>query len=52
LADATLHHAGIRALLPQLVPLAGFAIVLPIVGVLSFRLLERPVRVRGELDLY
>ncbi len=51
LADATLHHAGIHALLPQLVPLAGFAVVLPIVGVLSFRLLERLVRVRGELDL-
>jgi len=40
------------ALLPQLVPLTGFAIVLPIVGIITFRWLERVVRARGELDLY
>ena len=52
LADASLGRAGIRELAPQLLPLAGFALVLPVVGVLTFRWLERLVRERGELDLY
>lgn len=52
LADAALNGAGIRDLAPQLLPLAGFAIVLPIAGVRAFAWLERLVRVRGELDLY
>jgi ABC-2 type transport system permease protein len=52
LADASLTHAGVAALAPQLVPLAGFALVLPAVGVLAFRRIERLVRERGELDLY
>ncbi len=52
LADAALHHAGFRALAPQLLPLAGFALVLPIVGIQTFAFLERLVRERGELDLY
>ena len=52
LADAALGHAGVRELAPQLLPLAGFALVLPVVGVLTFRWLERLVRERGELDLY
>jgi ABC-2 type transport system permease protein len=52
LADAALDHAGVADLAPQLLPLAGFALVLPVAGVLVFRWLERLVRVRGELDLY
>jgi ABC-2 type transport system permease protein len=52
LADATLYHAGIRDLAPQLLPLAGFAVVLPIIGISTFGRLERLVRRRGELDLY
>ena len=52
LADAALHGAGVGALAPNLVPLAGFAIVMPILGVLAFNWIERAVRVRGELDLY
>jgi ABC-2 type transport system permease protein len=52
LADATLHHAGIVALAPQLLPLAGFAVGLPLLGSLAFRWIERAVRVRGDLDLY
>lgn len=52
LADAALHGAGIRALLPQLGPLAGFALVLPLAGTLAFGWIERLVRERGELDLY
>ena len=52
LADAALDHAGIADLAPNLLPLAGFALVLPCAGALAFRLLERLVRERGELDLY
>lgn len=52
LADAALYGAGIRALAPQLLPLAGFALALPAAGVLAFAWLERLVRERGELDLY
>lgn len=52
LADASLRHASIRELAPDLIPLAGFAVTLPVLGWLAFRWLERLVRVRGELDLY
>lgn len=52
LADAALYDTGIRDLAPQLLPLAGFAVALPLAGVLTFGWLERLVRVRGELDLY
>ena len=52
LADAALHGAGIGALAPNLVPLAGFALIMPILGVLAFNWIVRVVRVRGELDLY
>jgi hypothetical protein len=33
-------------------PLAGFALVSPIVGILAFNSLEHLVRRRGEIDLY
>lgn len=52
LADTSLHHASIRDVAPDLVPLAGFAVALPMLGVLTFGWMERLVRVRGELDLY
>jgi ABC-2 type transport system permease protein len=52
LTRATLHHAGITDLAPQLIPLAGFAVTLPIVGILTFGWIERKVRRRGDLDLY
>ncbi len=52
LADAALHDAGIGALSSQLLPLAGFAVLMPILGVLAFNWIVRVVRVRGELDLY
>jgi len=52
LADAILYHKSIADLAPQLLPLAGFALVLPFAGAFAFRLLERLVRERGELDLY
>ena len=52
LADAALHGASIGALGAQLLPLAGFAVALPIIGTYAFGWIERAVRVRGELDLY
>ncbi len=52
LADAMLYGRSVLELAPQLVPLAGFAVVLPLAGMLAFRWLEVLVRRRGELDLY
>lgn len=52
LVDATLHDAGLVDVSSQLVPLAAFAVALPIAGVHALRWIERMVRVRGELDLY
>ncbi len=52
LASAALSHAGIRDLAANLVPLAGFALALPLIGILSFRRLERLAREQGELELY
>jgi ABC-2 type transport system permease protein len=52
IADATLHNASLSDLQSDLIPLAAFAIAMPILGVLAFAWLERLVRVRGELDLY
>lgn len=52
LADAALRRTTITDLAPQLLPLAGFAVALPLAGTLAFRWVERAVRQRGELDLY
>ena len=52
LADASLHNASIPDLAPDLLPLAGFALVLPLVGIAAFGWIEQLVRRRGELDLY
>jgi ABC-2 type transport system permease protein len=52
LADAALGRASIAELAPQLLPLAGFAVALPLAGILAFGWIERAVRLRGELDLY
>lgn len=52
LADGLLRSASVGEVLPQLVPLAGFAVTLPFVGALTMRWIERLVRQRGELDLY
>lgn len=52
LADAALHGASVGALGPQLLPLGGFAVALPLVGLVAFNWIERAVRVRGDLDLY
>jgi ABC-2 type transport system permease protein len=52
LADAALDHASIAQLRPTLLPLAGFAVVLPLAGVLIVQWLEWLARERGSLDLY
>jgi len=52
LADAAIYDASLADLAPNLVPLACFAVVLPVLGMLAFTWLERLVRVRGELDVY
>jgi ABC-2 type transport system permease protein len=52
LADAALHHASLADVSHSVIPLLGFAIVLPIVGALLFRALEHAVRRSGELELY
>lgn len=52
LSDAALHHASLADVSSSLIPLLGFAVVLPISGALLFRTLERAVRRSGELELY
>jgi ABC-2 type transport system permease protein len=52
MASSSLHHAGITQLSSELVPLAGFAVATPALGLLTFAWLERKVRQRGEIDLY
>lgn len=52
ISGAALHHASLAALAPSLLPLAGFAVALPLVGAATFGALERLVRRRGEVDLY
>jgi len=52
IADSALYGAGFREIGSDLVPLAGFALALPVCGALMFNWMERKVRVWGELDLY
>lgn len=52
MASASLYHAGITQLGAQLLPLAGFAVALPFIGISAFRWIERNVRERGEIDVY
>ncbi len=52
LAAASLDHASLADLTSRLIPLTGFAIALPVAGIITFNWLERVVRARGELDLY
>jgi ABC-2 type transport system permease protein len=52
MSAALLHRATLSAILPDLLPLAGFALGLPLAGILAFGWVERGVRARGELDLY
>jgi len=52
ITGASLHGASITDLAPQLIPLTGFAIALPVLGLLTFAWIERKVRRRGDLELY
>jgi ABC-2 type transport system permease protein len=51
LVDATTTGASVIDLWRELVPLAGFAAVLPLLGVAAFREVERLTRRRGALEL-
>lgn len=52
IADSALYDASVRDIAPDLVPLACFAVGLPLAGGVMFAWMERKVRVRGELDVY
>ena len=49
---AAIEHATLAEVQSSLIPLAGFAVVSPIIGVLAFSSLDTLVRRRGEVDLY
>ncbi|MEZ4572253.1 MAG: ABC transporter permease [Thermomicrobiales bacterium] len=47
-----LDHASLADVQESLYPLAGFAIVSPIIGLIAFNYLDTLVRSRGEVDIY
>lgn len=49
---AALDGASLGSVQSSLIPLIGFSIISPAVGVLAFAYLDRLVRRRGEVDLY
>lgn len=51
LADAVTGGASLADVSGDLWPLAGFAVVLPVLGVLAFRAVERRTREAGALEL-
>lgn len=51
MVDAMTTRAPLGELQDDLIPLAGFALVLPLLGALSFRYVERAVRRMGYLEL-
>ena len=51
LVRAVTLHASLGDVIDDLLPLLGFAIVLPLIGMAAFRRVERRVRVEGALDL-
>ena len=51
MVDATTTGAPLAELWDDLIPLAGFALVLPVLGALAFRYVERAVRRMGYLEL-
>jgi ABC-type multidrug transport system permease subunit len=52
LSDAALNGASISDVRASLLPLLGFALVLPLAGAIIFMSLERAARRGGELELY
>ncbi len=51
MVDEMTTHAPLAELWDDLIPLAGFALVLPVLGAMSFRYVERAVRRLGYLEL-
>lgn len=52
ITSAALNNASLADVRSEMLILAGFAIVSPIIGILAFGTLERFIRRRGEIDLY
>ncbi len=52
LVEASLHHRPLSTLTAKIIPLAGFAVLLPLAGIAAFRWVEHGARRRGDLDLY
>lgn len=50
--DVTLSGAGFSDIVPDLLTLAGFALVLPVLGLLAFYQMERRARRTGSLGQY
>jgi ABC-type multidrug transport system permease subunit len=51
MAEAVTAHASVMDLADDLIPLAGFAVALPLLGLAAFTAVERRVRLQGALDL-
>jgi ABC-type polysaccharide/polyol phosphate export permease len=51
LVDSVTEGASLADVSGDLWPLAGFAIVLPVLGIAAFRAVERRTRIRGTLEL-
>jgi ABC-2 type transport system permease protein len=51
LVGASTKNASVAALWRDLLPLAGFAVLLPVIGIIAFDRVERLARRRGVLDL-
>ena len=49
---AAIHQASLTDVWDSLLPLMGFAIVSPILGLLAFNRIDALVRRRGEIDIY
>lgn len=52
ITSASLDAASLGSIQSSVLPLAAFAVVSPILGILAFNWLEHLVRQRGEVDLY
>jgi ABC-2 type transport system permease protein len=51
MVDSVVSDASLTELRSDLLPLAAFAVVLPLLGIAAFRAVERRVRMQGTLEL-
>ena len=51
MVDSVTKGASLSEVSGDLWPLAGFAVVLPLLGIAAFRAVERRTRIRGTLEL-